>query len=72
MTGTNCFHVQSDSEGNGTNFTNRPNDAAVKNMIGEGREVIRYNSGQVKPKPKLQFLVFFITIEALPSIQELP
>ena len=52
MTGANCFHVQVDSGVNGTYLTNRDNAAAVKNMSLAGREVIRYDSSQVKPLPQ--------------------
>ena len=60
MTRTNRLNVQGDSGGNGTYLTNRLNDAALRNLIGEGCEVIRYNSGQVKPKPHdLVFSLFY-------------
>ena len=64
MTGTNCFHVQGDSGVNVTYLTNRGNVAVVQNMNWEGREVIRYDSSQVKPIPqapvfKLIFFFFF-------------
>ena len=44
MTGANCFHVQGDSEGNGTYCTKRDIDAAVYNLIGEVREVTSWDS----------------------------
>jgi len=44
VTGTNCFHIQGDFEGNGKYFTNWRNDAAVQNVNGEVRELIRYDS----------------------------
>jgi len=46
----NCFHVQGDSGVNGTYLTNQANAATVQNM--NRREVIRYDSSQVKPIPQ--------------------
>ena len=54
MTGANCFHVQGESGGNGTYGTKGRNDAAVQNMNGEGHEVTRYDSNQIKPNTQAQ------------------
>jgi hypothetical protein len=60
VTGANCFHVQGEPEGNRTYFTKGRNEAAVQNMNGEDREVIRYDSNQIKPKTQAQVFEVFL------------
>jgi hypothetical protein len=44
VTGANCFHVRGGCGGKGAYLTNRGHDALVQKVIGEGGEVIRYDS----------------------------